>query len=436
MKTLPRCCAGLALTLLALIQTSAHACDNDAPDSLATYLAVESPVRQPAAPQLGNGPHSYRFVVRNPQRIDRPYRHGRYQLELKGEATFPDGTHFYDGTTDSRGRTATFRFAQPVAIESWFVQPVAGRGQFGESFHLSTAGSCNNDLTDFPYMINGDLGPIFCGHTLPGGMTIRYMVPFAMGLQLYHSQTTQECQALQRRINPVMAKHSPAQQISGLQQLLGDHRLKEHKNLLQGKINALLVRYGSLALIKAHHKRKLAGIDKTSSKALSEVYNGLAYDLIAHKPPRHPTYANELLDQSLSLDQNLFNMDSKAWALHLMGRDDEALYWMNRALPQYGTQCSAAEKATYQEALAHRGMILWTLKQPAEALTDWAKASIYSKAGGWVNYTPGWTNIESLVEAHAEALRAEGFVNTVCSETKPEEAEAVPEEASKDSDND
>lgn len=436
MKTLPRRYAGLALTLLALIQTSAHACNNNTPDSLVIYLAIESPVRQPAAPQLGNGPHSYRFVVRNPQRIDRPYRHGRYQLELKGETTFPDGMHFYRGTTDSQGRTATFRFPQPVAIESWFVQPLAGRGQFGETFHLSTADSCNNDLTDFPYMINGDLGPIFCGRTLPGGMTIRYMMPFATGVRLYHSQSTRECQALQRRVNPIMALHSPAQQISGLQKLLGNHRLKEHKDLLQGKINALLVRYGSLAQIKTHHKQKLAEIDKTSSKALSEAYNNLAYDLIGQKSPRHPTYANELLDQSLILDQNSFNMDSKAWALHLMGRDDEALHWMNRVLPQYGTQCGAAEKATYQEALAHRGMILWTLKQPTEALTDWAKASIFSRAGGWVNYTPGWTNIGALVEAYAETLRAEGFVNTVCSETKPEEAEAVPEEAAKGSDND
>jgi hypothetical protein len=267
-------------------------------------------------------------------------------------------------------------------------------------------------------------------------MTIRYMMPFATGVQIYHSQSDRECRALQRRVNPVMALSSPAQQITGLQRLLRDRRLKDHEELLQGKIDALLIRHGSLAQIKAHLKRKLAGVDQTSNKAQSDAYNELAYDLISQVPPHHLAYANELLDKSVSLDENPFNIDSKAWALHLMGRNAEALGWMNRTLPLYGTQCSALEKATYQEMLAHHGMILWTLKQPTEALTEWAKADIFSTAGGWANYVPAWTSIEPLIKARTEELRAEGFVNTVCSEATPEETEAVPDEAATDSGND
>jgi hypothetical protein len=262
------------------------------------------------------------------------------------------------------------------------------------------------------------------------------MMPFATGVQVYHSQSTRKCKALQRRVNPVMARPAPAQRISGLQQLLRDRRLSEYEDLLQGKIDALLIHHGTLAQIKAHHKRKLADVDKTSSKAEAEAYNALAYDLIDQKPPRHLEYANALLDKSLSLDQNQFNMDSKAWALHLMGRDDEALVWMNRVMPLFARQCSAAEKASYQESLAHRGMILWTLKQASEALTDWAKANMYSTAGGWTNFIPKWTSIAPLISARADELRSAGFVNTVCSEAKPEEAEAAPEEAAKGSGND
>jgi hypothetical protein len=428
--------AALAFVSLGLISTTVHACERFAFEGPTIYLSAESPVRQPAGKAIGDGPHSYRFVVRDPQHIKRPYRNGRYQLELKGDARFPDGTQFYRGTTDSRGRTATFRFAQPLSLEEWFVQPLAGQGEFGETFHLSEEGSCGIGLVAFPYMINGNLGPIFCGETLPGGMTIRYMMPFATGVQVYHSQSTRECKALQRRVNPVMARPTPAQRISGLQQLLRDRRLSEHEDMLQGKIDALLIRHGSLAQIKADHKHKLADVDETSSQAQSAVYNELAYSLIDQKPPRHLAYANDLLDKSLSLDKNPFNMDSKAWALHLMGRDDEALGWMNRVLPLFGTQCSAAEKASYQESLAHRGMILWSLKQVTEALTDWAKADIYSTAGGWANYIPSWPSIGPLIKVRTEELRGEGFVNTICSEARPEEAETAPEETAKGSAND
>jgi len=434
MKTTHRRVA-LALILSGLIQASASACDNGATSSPAIHLAAESPVLQRSGPQLGAGPHSYRFVVRDPLHTGRPYRNGRYQIELKGEATFPDGTHFYRGKTDGRGRTATFRFSQPVAIEDWFVQPLAGQGNFGETFHVSSEGECSQDVVNYSYMLNGDLGPIFCGNTLPGGITIRYMMPMVTGVQIYYSQMASECLALQRRINPVMARRAPAQQIAGLQQLLRDKRLSEHEEMLQGKIKALTIRYGSLAQVEAHLKRKLAGVDNTS-KAQSEVYNEVAYDLISQAPPRFPAYANALLDKSVSLDENIFNMDSKAWALHLLGRDQEALGWLNRALPQYGTQCSAIENASYQETLAHRGMVLWALKQPTEALTDWSKANLLSRAGGWSNFIPDWKSIEPLIATRTADLQAEGFVNTVCSEATPEVAETAPEEAAKSAAND
>lgn len=411
----------LALILCSLGQTPALACGDDTRASAPVYLSVESPVREKAGPQLGEGPHSYRFVVRNPQHIEKPYRNGRYQIEIKGDASFPDGTHFYRGTTDGRGRTASFRFAQAIPLANWVVQPLSGQGDFGESFRLTT-GNCSYDLSDYPYMINSELGPVFCGRALPGGLTIRYMTTQAGSVQIDSSISSAECQLLQRRVNPVMARSSATGRIAGLQQLRRDRRLAEHDELLLARIEAQVMRYGSLDQVKAMVKHKLAEAGD-SPKAQADVYNNVGYDLAEQNPPRHLAYANELLDKSLSLDQTLFNIDSKGWALYQDGKYAEALPWINRALALYATQCTESEKNSYPEALAHRGMILWTLKQPTEALTDWAKADLASSGGGWANYIPSWKEIRPLIELRKAELQAAGFKERLCSEIKPDDRE-------------
>jgi len=429
MKNSRHLTAPLALLLFCLGQTPARACAPDESASAPLYLSAESPVRQKAGIQLGEGPHSYRFVVRDPLHIDRPYRNNRYQVEIKGNATFPDGTRVYRGTTDAQGHTASFRFTQPVPVDQWFVQPLSGSGELGESFRLSASGDCRHDLVNYPYMLDGKLGPIFCGRALPGGTTVRYMLPLATSVQLYATLSTSECRALQGRVNPVMARATPAGRIAGLQQLRRDRQLAEHEELLQGKIDALIIRHGSLAQVKAMLKRNLAGTGE-SPKEQSEVYNSLGYDLLTQNQPRHQAYANDLLDKSISLEQNLYNIDSKGWALHLAGRHEEALRWMDRALSMYGTQCTESEQASYQETLAHHGMILWTLKQPTAALTDWAKADLASgSGGGWANFIPPWNNIRPLLEIRKAELQAEGVKDALCSEVKPEQEEEKPSSA-------
>lgn len=406
----------IAALLLGLTQTPALSCEQGE-HAAPLYLAVESPVRQKTGQQLGRGEYSYRFVVRDPRRIDAPYRHGRYQIELRGEATFPDGSHFYRGTTDARGRTASFRFAQAIPIEQWFVLPLSGRGELGETFRLNSEGSCD-DLSDLSYMIDGELGPIFCGQILPGGYTVRYMTTTESALHLDMTISRQACQALQQRVNPIMARARPEQRILGLQQLMRDRHLAEHRGLLQEKIDALLVRQGSRQALEALLKRNLSALETPSPRAQSTVYNNLGYDLIAQPAPRHLAYAGELLDQSLRLDQNLFNMDSKAWSLYLSGHYGEALDWENLALARYGRQCNASEKAAFPEALAHRGMILWAQKQPLEALSDWARADLFTRAGGWSNLILPWDKIKTLIAIRSTEMRAEGFEESVCREEK------------------
>jgi len=412
----------LAAALLSLLPGPAAACEPDESASAPLYLAIETPVRDKAGRQVGKGRYSYRFVVRDPQRVSHPYRRGRYQVNTD-QALFPDGRTVFRGVTDARGRTATFRFAQAVPLEEWFVQPLSGKGELGESFRLSADGDCKHDMVHFPYMLDGALGPIFCGAALPGGTTVRYMLPMMTNVRIHTGFASSGCRKLQARINPVMARPDPARRIAGLQRLLDAPGLAAHHELIAEKIEAQLIRYGTLAQLKALLARQLDEAGK-SAHAQSDVYNSLGYALVAQDPPRHIEFAKELLDRSLALDENLFNTDSKAWVLHRSGDNEAALVWVERSLAMYGRQCNDTERGAYQESLAHRGMILWALKQPDAALTEWAKAELTGDGGGgWANYLPPWRSIEPLIQARTAELRAAGFKDPLCSEDKPENDE-------------
>lgn len=411
----------LALFLLALSQAPAHSCTTEEPTP-AIHLSAESPVRQNSGAQVGQGAHSYRFVVRDPQHIKRPYRHGRYQISLKGSAVFPDGTHFYRGTTDSRGRTAVFRFAEAVPLAEWFVLPLVGHGELGETFRLGDDNGCNHEfMVNYPYLLDIESGPVFCGHTLPGGYTPRFMSDKVESLKVYSATLDNDCRRLAKRINPIMAHSVASQRIAGLEHLRHDRQLARHKELLQTKIDTQVFRYGTLKQLKAQVERRLAKAD--GAKAQSDIYNDTGYNLLVQEPPRHRAYANELLDKSLSLDENLFNLDSKAWALHLAGQDAAALELLNRSMALYGAACTASERSSYPEALAHHGMVLWSLGQRTEALDDWAQADLFTTGGGWTNYIPDWKNIGPLITPRVAQMRADGFVAKACSETPTQEAD-------------
>lgn len=407
----------LALALLALSQTPALACESQNTSGKAIYLAAESPVRQPGAAQIGQGKFSYRFVVRDPQHIERPYRHGRYQVALKGNAVFPDGTRFYRGVADAQGRTAVFRFAAEVPRSDWFVLPLVGQGELGETFRLGDDNGCNQNLmVNYPYLLNIETGPVFCGHTLPGGYTPRFMSRKVENLRVYSATLDKSCRRLAKRLNPIMARSLPNQRLSGLEGLQRDRRLNdEHRELLQAKVDALVLRHGSLKQLRAMLQRQLAEVKDDSPKARSDIYNNLGYDLLVQDPPNQRAYAVELLEESVRLDENLFNLDSLAWAHHLAGREKAALELMNRGLALYGAQCSNEEQASLPIALAHRGMVQWTLGEYRAALDDWAQAQMMTRAGGWTNFIPDWQSIEPLITGRVAELQAEGYSETRCS---------------------
>lgn len=392
----------------------AHADAVATPDSTQQplHLSAESPVRGLIRAAVGNGPYSYRFVVRDPRRIDRPYRNGPYQIELTDGTTFPSGSAFYDGTADERGRTAVFRFAKPVGLSDISVQPVVGKGAFGQRFQV-TGTTPNSDLSDMPYMIDDQAGRIYCGRVLPQNRTVRYLDTTASTLSLYTDKSHAHCLALEKRINGVMSRPSPLARIGGMRQLLRDPRLESDREMVQNKIDALVIRFGTLNQVKAVLQRQLAPVS-TDPAEQADRYNSMAYDLLTEHPPRFVDYANELLDRSLALDRSIYNMDSKGWALHLLGRDEEALEWINRSLALFKSECTDSERAAYPEGLAHQGLILWSLKRQDEALTKWAMADLFTSNGGWTNFIPPWQRIEPLIKQWERQLKADGYVSSVC----------------------
>lgn len=382
----------LALLFLAGAVLAAGNC----PGPKASYLDLTAFAGPVGGVRVGQGTYCYRLVVRDPTHPGRPFRRGRYQVELGDGTVFPDGQTVFRGRTDPAGRTATFCFLRPLAAQAWYALPLVGRGEYGESFRLSFPGDCPERAAGLPYMIDDRLGGVFCGETLPDGRTIRYMSPASRTIALYDRFAADACEKFRRALNPLMAAPSPRARLGGLQALLEQSRFEDFRDVLWDKIDALAARYGSrrdiLALVARHRA--------ADGSREADVLNGIGYGLLNQDPPRLVKLADELLDRSLALEENIYNTDSKAWSLHLQGRDVEALSWSGRSLARGAAACDDDQQGTLQEVLAHRGAIYWTLGRRWEALDDWALADSLGSGGGWTNSLPPWSDIGPIVKAH------------------------------------
>jgi hypothetical protein len=378
-----------------------------------TYLSLEAPVADRSGPQVGRGAYSYRFVVRDPQWVNRPFRRGRYQVSLEGAATFPDGGQYFRGRTDDLGRTAVFRFTNPVVgDESWSVWPLVGRGEMGETIELQVEGSgpCAR-LAGWDYLIDDVMGPIFCGKTLPNGITARFMTLKPATLRVFTDIPGGVCRRLRRVLNSIMAALSPQERIAGLQALVADPRFADASELLEEKLEAQRYRFASVAQLRRAVERELME-EPVESQAL--ILNHAAYSLLEQEPPRFIPFADGLLDRSLALKESLYNTDSKGWSLHLQGRDEEALGWVERSLAHFGTACTDSQRKALPIAFIHWGVILWALQRKSEALDAWAQASLLDSSDDWVNALPPGSNVEATVRTRAGQLRAAATTTPLC----------------------
>ena len=395
------------------------------------HLALETPAAKPGARAIGNGEHRYRFTVRDPQRPEQPFRNGNYRIELPDGTLFPDGTRFYSGRADVAGRTAVFAFPHPLAVDHVLVQPRVGEDRFGQSFRISICGPFEdldpvanraylemiNDAADRPYLIDIAAGPIFCGKTLPGGHTARFETKQPATLTL-HTLDARACRTLQRALGQALAAPAWTTRMRHLQQLHDAPGLDDtQRGIVAARHEAELLRHGSPAQIDAWLSRENAN---AAPEARRTRLNNTAYTLLAQHPARHLRYAESLIDAALELGEDGALADTKAWARHLQGYDAEALDWANRALVHFSRTCTAPQAPEIIEALAHRGMILWTLQRRLEALDDWALASAATEDGSWTLFIPDWQRIEALITLRRERLGLGATPPDLCARVLPQ----------------
>ena len=117
-----------------------------------------------------------------------------------------------------------------------------------------------------------------------------------------------------------------------------------------------------------------------SRKALADRLNSAGYGLVDQQPPRLPELAESLLAQALTLDTTPAILDSHAWALHALGRHDQALSELDAAIEGFHQRCEPDDEGMYQETLTHRAQVLAALGRREEALQQEGQGAPAPKA--------------------------------------------------------
>jgi Flp pilus assembly protein TadD len=95
----------------------------------------------------------------------------------------------------------------------------------------------------------------------------------------------------------------------------------------------------------------------------AHAYNALGYTLADRN--QRLTEARELIEQALTLSPNdAFIMDSMGWVLYRLGRNQEALDYLQRAY----------QLRPDPDIAAHLGEVLWVLGKQDEARKVWSRA--------------------------------------------------------------
>ena len=197
-----------------------------------------------------------------------------------------------------------------------------------------------------------------------------------------------------------MVDADPHRQIRALQRLTRQGWSAGTLERLQNKlIEALLVK-GDEAEIRAL-VASWAAEPGISRRTLAERLNSAGYGLLELQPPRLTTLAESVLAQGLALAPSPAIQDSHAWALHMLGRHDEALVGLDVAAELFLQSCTEDEESMYQETLAHRAEVLAELGRADEAFDVWVHVYRLSRQAAWAASVKRWPQVKAAVEAEA-----------------------------------
>ncbi|MEY4765510.1 MAG: hypothetical protein RI907_2183 [Pseudomonadota bacterium] len=358
---------GAAWLAASAMPAAAHACCRFGGSGEPTLTQLRTlPVqgRELGQAKAGQGPHAWRFVVRDPVHPERPWRGGAYQIGLRTGLTWEGGPIVHNGVTDAQGRTDIVRTRQPFQPEDWVVIPGHGHGRLSQSFRLT--GPDETGLAGVPYMVEIKGGTFHCGTSLAGGHTMRIWTERVTTLVLHDHIDPARCQRLSAAVTPVLAQARPADRIAGLRRLLAQPRLAESRTELARKLGEQLVAWGSEADIRAHAQALIAepGLSRAEQSAR---LNSLGWSLLEPQPPRWLALAEALLAQGRERDPSAAILDSHGWALHLLGRHEEALAAIEASLSAFRQTCTSDEDGMVRETLDHQRAVLLALGRPAPA---------------------------------------------------------------------
>lgn len=396
----------IGLGLMGALQAQACCRRSAEPGHDQTYLALV-PLSSRDTPQraVGEGEHTYRFVVRDANHPERPWRRAPYQVSTREGVKWEGGPDAHQGVTDAKGRTALFRSKTPVAPEDWMVLPLLGQGPQGMTFRL--VDHRDQGVGDHPYLIDAEGGGIFCGRSLPGGHTARVLDRRETTMRLHTEFDDDACRQLAAALNPVMAERDPKRRIKQLQALLRQGWWRPSRERIEGKLMEALLAHGGEDEIRAAVSRWMAE-PGVSRQALAERLNSVGYGLLEQQPPRLTSLAESLLAQGVALSPTPAILDSHAWALHTLGRHEAALVGLEQALDGFERSCTAEHEAMYQETLAHRAEVLAALGRDDAALDAWVRVHRLNPQATWAASLQRWSAVSAAVKREAERREQAG----------------------------
>jgi Tfp pilus assembly protein PilF len=324
---------------------------------------------------LGRGAQVHRFVLVDPA-TGHPMPNARYRLflpdhSIAGELPQEGETDsVIFGTTDGAGRTAKVRLPKRYAAARWVLNPVVGNGELGESFRLMDSHG-GAPIEGHPYLIDVVGEYLVCGRSSAGGHTAY--------VQSRESRTVRLEDTL------VLTRADEAWCAGEGRAIADSSNAPGAPDLYSQYLGTLTANAATLSeALQSHIAQKLLLL------AIAErdsVRVDLALDL---QPVQEDDLNNDgykLVDAGVQVEHGLsmidtylakypdnpFALDSKGWALYRLGRNDEALTWLDRSIAafmQRDGDNEASDEAVREAravGLAHKGEVLWMLGREDEA---------------------------------------------------------------------
>ncbi len=316
----------------------------------------------PAGGTYGAGPHSHRFILRDPVG-GAPMPHARYRMFL-ADRTIPGlGARPVQGRTDARGRTAAVRMPKRYPEVAWTVEPVIGAGHLGKAFVMR--GDDGKPRPGMRYLLDSTGGYFFCGVSARDGGTYYVLGHTEQTVTLYLNDALTDgdfgrCKRIANAIGalPAGSKRPEVFRAMLAQYVAGKPELGDS---MEQRLREKLV---ALAIESADVRQYDLAVGLGDDLDPGELGNGLIN--ANWMTARGIAYIDQAL-QAAPQDPAL--LGSRAWGLFRLGRNEQALQWFERAVAAFGSEAPKTDEEVNARSIVLTRMadMLWQLGRKEEA---------------------------------------------------------------------